>query len=84
MTSKLRPGFEKTNSYNISVIDCIVMDNFSRTNSLHIAPEIRNVKATINGRASYGESAIGYVQVKRESNVITVLAAVSQTKCDEC
>jgi len=77
MATKLRPGFEKANSFNIPMIDCIVMDTFSRTNSLHIAPEIRNVKTTINSRASYGESAIGYVQVKRENNIITVLAAVS-------
>lgn len=77
MATKLRPGFEKADSYNIPMIDCLVMDNFSRTNALHIAPEIRNVKTARNSRASYGESAIGYVQVKRERDIITVLAAVS-------
>lgn len=77
MATKLRPGFEKANSYNIPMIDCIVMDHFSRTSAQHIAPEIRNVKTSRNSRATYGDSAIGYVQVKREKNIITVLAAIS-------
>lgn len=40
-----------------------------------IAPEIRCVKATRNGRESYGDSAIGYVQLKRADNQCTIIAA---------
>ncbi len=42
-----------------------------------ISPEIRNVEAIVNGRESYGESAIGYVQVKKTGCLYTILCGVT-------
>jgi hypothetical protein len=42
-----------------------------------ISPEISKVKAIRNGRESYGESAIGYVQVKRSGNHYSLMYAIA-------
>ncbi|KAG5887786.1 hypothetical protein JTB14_024001 [Gonioctena quinquepunctata] len=39
--------------------------------------EIRGVKAARSERDSYGDSAIGYVQVKREANICVVKARIT-------
>ncbi|GBM65843.1 hypothetical protein AVEN_12897-1 [Araneus ventricosus] len=39
--------------------------------------ELRGAKAKRSGNESYGDSAIGYVQVKRENNLRTVKAIVT-------
>ncbi|KAF5302615.1 hypothetical protein FQR65_LT19106 [Abscondita terminalis] len=49
---------------------------FFATNPLFTSAEIRGVKADISGRRSYGENAIGYVQLKRQYFLCTVEAKV--------
>lgn len=43
----------------------------------NLPPEIRNIKAARNGRESYGDSAIDYVQLKRSIDECIVVAAIS-------
>ncbi|KZS03599.1 Uncharacterized protein APZ42_033641 [Daphnia magna] len=43
----------------------------------YISPEIANVNSLRAGRESYGESAIGWVQVHRHENVFTVLGVIA-------
>jgi hypothetical protein len=40
-----------------------------------ISPDIRCVKATRNGRKSYGNTAIGYVKIKRTETFCTIITA---------
>ncbi|CAH2088602.1 unnamed protein product [Euphydryas editha] len=43
-----------------------------KNNSDFYSPELRNVKTVIAGRESYGDDAIGYVQLRRESGICTL------------
>ena len=52
-----------------------MFSDYIKKDSNFIAPEIRCVKATRNGRESYGDSAIGYVQLKRTHGQCTIIAA---------
>jgi hypothetical protein len=71
---KLLEGYEKANSDNLPEVNIIALANFIAKDSNFISPEISNTKAMRNGRESYGESAIGYVQLKREGHITTVLS----------
>ncbi len=77
MAHKLLVGFEKATSDNLPEVNIISLGVFIGKDSNFIAPEISNVKAIRNGRESYGESAIGYVQVKREGHIDTVRCCVA-------
>ncbi len=74
---KLLEGYEKANSDNLPEVNIIALANFIAKDSNFISPEISNTKAMRNGRESYGESAIGYVQLKQEGHITTVLSCVA-------
>ena len=59
---KLIEGFEKANSDNLPEVDIVSLGVYIAKDSNFISPEISNIKAIRNGRESYGEQAIGYVQ----------------------
>jgi hypothetical protein len=63
MCHRLLDGFIKADSNNISVVDIHMFTDYIKKDSNFISPEIRCVKVTRNGRESYGNSAIGYVQI---------------------
>lgn len=77
MSHKLLEGFEKATSDNLPEVNIISLGIFIAKDRNFISPEISNVKSIRNGRESYGESAIGYVQVKREGNIHTVVCWVA-------
>lgn len=76
-THKLLDGFEKANSKNLPVVDVHMLTEFIKKDTNFISPEIRNVESVRNGRESYGDSAIGYVQLKRSPDDCIVIAALS-------
>ena len=74
---KLVEGFEKANSDNLPEVNIITLAKFIAKDNNFISPEISNIKAMRNGREPYGESAIGYVQLKREGHITTVISCVA-------
>ncbi|XP_026741056.1 uncharacterized protein LOC113503360 [Trichoplusia ni] len=70
-------GFVKAQSDNLPKIDVFMMSTFFASNPDFTSAEIKGVKATRSGRESYGDSAIGYVQVKREGNICIVKARIT-------
>lgn len=77
MAHKLMEGFKKANSNNLPELSVVTLGVFISKDQNFISPEISNVKAVRNGRESYGESAIRYVQEKREGNVYTLFCSVA-------
>ncbi|KAK4006151.1 hypothetical protein OUZ56_011306 [Daphnia magna] len=75
MSHRLLEGFIKADSNNIPVVDIHMFSDYIKKDANFISPEIRCVKATRNGRESYGDSAIGYVQIKRTEKYCTIVAA---------
>ncbi|XP_028170878.1 uncharacterized protein LOC114360375 [Ostrinia furnacalis] len=71
------PGFVKAESTNLPKIDTLMVANFFALNPDFCSAELRNVKITKSAGESYGDDAIGYVQLKRESKICTV-------KCKMC
>ncbi|XP_043484808.1 uncharacterized protein LOC122512804 [Leptopilina heterotoma] len=72
MPCKLDSGFEKADSSNLPKISIFMVWEYLVTDDRYNAPEVRGVKASVNARESYGDSAIGYVSVKRQNNLCTV------------
>ncbi|CAG9793231.1 unnamed protein product [Diatraea saccharalis] len=72
----MESGFIKANSGNLPKIDSLMVANFFATNKDFCASELRNVKISLSSRESYGDDAVGYVQLKRESNICTVKCRV--------
>ncbi|XP_026322183.1 uncharacterized protein LOC113231862 [Hyposmocoma kahamanoa] len=70
-------GFVKAESTNLPRIDTLMVGNFFALNPDFCSAELRNVKTSISARESYGDDAIGYVQVKRDDEICTV-------KCKIC
>ncbi|KAF9793768.1 hypothetical protein SFRURICE_008884 [Spodoptera frugiperda] len=53
------------------------MTAYFTSNSDFTSTEIKGVKAARSARETYGDSAVGYVQVKREGNICTVKARIT-------
>ncbi|XP_049880299.1 uncharacterized protein LOC126376795 [Pectinophora gossypiella] len=73
----MESGFSKANSTNLPKIDAVMLGTFFATNSDFCSSEFRNVKTSMSSRASYGDDAISYVQLKRDAHLCTV-------KCKMC
>ncbi|XP_018374671.1 PREDICTED: uncharacterized protein LOC108768651 [Trachymyrmex cornetzi] len=69
-------GFVKANSSNLPQIDMFTVLTFLRDDDRFNAPEIRSAKASLNCRENYGDTAIGYVQLKREGDLCIVKCRV--------
>ncbi|CAD0207029.1 unnamed protein product [Chrysodeixis includens] len=73
----MESGFSKANSTNLPKIDAVMLGTFFASNSDFCSSEFRNVKTSMSSRASYGDDAVSYVQLKRDANLCTV-------KCKIC
>ncbi|XP_046392244.1 uncharacterized protein LOC124160435 [Ischnura elegans] len=71
------PGFSKGQSDNLPAIDAVMVAEFMSQNSNFVGAEIRGMKTARAGRESYGDNALGYVQVRREGAMCTVKAKVT-------
>ncbi|XP_076664263.1 uncharacterized protein LOC143375179 [Andrena cerasifolii] len=72
MPNTLEPGFSKADSTNLPKISIFMTWEYIATNERYNLPEVRGVKATLSSRENYGDSAIGYVCVKRTDNICVV------------
>ncbi|CAG9763417.1 unnamed protein product [Ceutorhynchus assimilis] len=70
-------GFIKAQSDNLPLVDSLMIAEFFSKNELFTSAEQRGVKAKRSERESYGDSAVGYVELKRENNICLV-------KCKIC
>ncbi|KAG8179957.1 hypothetical protein JTE90_015406 [Oedothorax gibbosus] len=69
--------FVQGRSDNLPKIDSFTMFSFLSNNPAFFSAEMKNVKMRRSGRESYGDQAIGYVQLKREGNLCTVMARIT-------
>ncbi|GBP91591.1 hypothetical protein EVAR_54560_1 [Eumeta japonica] len=72
----METGFIKGSGCNLPKIDSLMVASFFARNNDFCAAELRNVKMSLSSRESYGDDAVGYVQLKRESNICTVKCRV--------
>ncbi|XP_043478494.1 uncharacterized protein LOC122513004 [Leptopilina heterotoma] len=72
MVNKLDPGFEKADTTNLPKLSVFMVYEYITNNERYNAPEVRGVKATLSSRENYGDSAIGYVCVKRQGKICTL------------
>ncbi|CAG4938604.1 unnamed protein product [Colias eurytheme] len=70
-------GFVKAQSDNLPKIDAFMMTAYFASNPDFTSAEIRGVKAARSTRESYGDSAVGYVQVKRDGDICIVKARIT-------
>ncbi|XP_037977959.2 uncharacterized protein LOC119691090 isoform X2 [Plutella xylostella] len=70
-------GFVKAQSDNLPKVHVFMMSTYLTSNPNFTSVEIKGVKALRSQRESYGDSAVGYVQVKREGNICTVKARIT-------
>ncbi|KAF9411550.1 hypothetical protein HW555_009698, partial [Spodoptera exigua] len=70
-------GFVKAQSDNLPKIDAFMMTAYFASNPDFTSAEIRGVKAARSTRESYGDSAVGYVQVKRDGDICVVKARIT-------
>ncbi|XP_060807339.1 uncharacterized protein LOC132903320 isoform X2 [Amyelois transitella] len=70
-------GFVKAQSDNLPKIDAFMMTSYFASNPDFTSAEIRGVKAARSTRESYGDSAVGYVQVKRDGDICVVKARIT-------
>ncbi|CAH1110042.1 unnamed protein product [Psylliodes chrysocephalus] len=69
-------AFVQAQSDNLPVVDSFMLMEFIKFNDCFIQNEIRGLKAEWSMRGSYIESAVGYVQLKREENKCTVTSEI--------
>ncbi|RVE53270.1 hypothetical protein evm_002103 [Chilo suppressalis] len=70
-------GFNKGQSDNLPKIDGLMVAHYLAVNNDFFAVEMRGVKMQRSARESYGDDAIGYVQVKRDGDVCTIKCRIT-------
>ncbi|CAK1585692.1 unnamed protein product [Parnassius mnemosyne] len=73
----MESNFVRADNSNLPKIDGFMVADFFKNNADYYAAEHKNVKTAVSARESYGDDAIGYVQLQREHGVCTV-------KCKMC
>ncbi|KAJ8938657.1 hypothetical protein NQ314_011396 [Rhamnusium bicolor] len=68
----MQQGYQKADSHNLPHVNVQMVFDFLASNANLNHPQSRGVKVIWSGREDYGDSAVGYVQVKRDGNVCTV------------
>ncbi|RVE48496.1 hypothetical protein evm_006807 [Chilo suppressalis] len=72
----METGFTKADNRNLPKVDMFMICNFFASNSDFCDAEFRNVKTSVSARQSYGDDAIGYVQLRRDSDLCTIKCRV--------
>ncbi|KAK5650155.1 hypothetical protein RI129_001184 [Pyrocoelia pectoralis] len=65
-------GFQKADSRNLPRVNVEMVYEFLANNANLNEPQSSGVKVVRSGREDYGDSAVGYVQVKRDGDMCTV------------
>ncbi|KAF9422136.1 hypothetical protein HW555_002157 [Spodoptera exigua] len=71
----MEDGFVKAESTNLPMVNTLMVAQYFASNpDLSIcSAELRNVKTAMSGRESYGDDALGYVQLKRVQNTCELI-----------
>ncbi|XP_018576962.1 uncharacterized protein LOC108915421 [Anoplophora glabripennis] len=72
----MEPNFAQANSENLPEVNYIMIQEFFAKNMDYFSVEFRSAKNIRASRACYGDEAIGYVQVKHDTNICTVKGRV--------
>ncbi|KAH9630941.1 hypothetical protein HF086_015304 [Spodoptera exigua] len=75
----MEAGFIKGDSANLPKVDSLMVANFFARNKDFCEAEYRNVKTSLSSRESYGDDAVGYVQLHRDSTF-----KLCTVKCGVC
>lgn len=74
---KTSDGFVRADSRNLPKVDLPMLLEYMHDNDVYNASEIRGAKILMSSRDSYVDTAIGYVEVKREGNKCVLKAKVT-------
>ncbi|CAH2104028.1 unnamed protein product [Euphydryas editha] len=73
----MEPNFVRADNSNLPKIDAFMVALFFKNNANYYGVELKNVKTAVSSKESYGDNAIGYVQLQRKDGICTV-------KCKMC
>lgn len=74
---KVSEGFLVADSRNLPKVDYLMLLQFMHENECYNSAETRSAKALLASREAYVDTAVGYVEVKREGNSCTVKCRVT-------
>ncbi|CAG9760297.1 unnamed protein product [Ceutorhynchus assimilis] len=77
MRTTTDPGFVQADSYNLPEVTCEMIDIYYEEIAEYFIAGVRNVKAQRATRESYGDVAVGYVQLKRDHPQCIVKARIT-------
>lgn len=75
----LRTGFEKATSTSLPTVDFLMAFEYLTKDPRFVSAEGRCQKMQRASMEFYGDNAVGYVQIKREESICTVLAESLQS-----
>ncbi|KAG5871400.1 hypothetical protein JTB14_030676 [Gonioctena quinquepunctata] len=70
-------GFIKADSANLPELDIFMVMDYFNENKDFISVEMRGIKLQRSGRQSYGDNAIGYVQLKQQGALCELKAKIT-------
>ncbi|KAG5885387.1 hypothetical protein JTB14_019134 [Gonioctena quinquepunctata] len=70
-------GFIKADSANLPELDIFMVMDYFNKNKDFISVEMRGIKLQRSGRQSYGDNAIGYVQLKQQGALCELKAKIT-------
>ncbi|CAH0715416.1 unnamed protein product, partial [Brenthis ino] len=74
---KLSNGFQVADSRNLPKVDYLMLLEYMHENECYNIAETRSAKALLASREAYVDTAVGYVEVKREGDMCTVQCRVT-------
>lgn len=74
---KLSEGFQVADSRNLPTVDYFMLLQYMHENECYNAAETRSAKSLIASREAYVNTAVGYVEVKREGSMCTCKCRVT-------
>ncbi|XP_047031864.1 uncharacterized protein LOC124638799 [Helicoverpa zea] len=74
---KVSEGFVVADSRNLPKVDYLMLLQYMHENECYNIAETRSAKALLASREAYVDTAVGYVEVKREGNSCTVKCRVT-------
>ncbi|CAG9765631.1 unnamed protein product [Ceutorhynchus assimilis] len=77
MRTTTDPGIVQADSYNLPEVTCEMIDIYYEEIAEYFIAGVRNVKAQRATRESYGDVAVGYVQLKRDHPQCIVKARIT-------
>ncbi|XP_048484644.1 uncharacterized protein LOC125490211 [Plutella xylostella] len=74
---KTSEGFVRADSRNLPKVDLPMLLEFMHQNDVYNASEIRGAKVLMSSRDGYVDTAVGYVEIKRDNNICSLKARIT-------